>query len=152
MITDIPSARTVDYCDADEICGYQMLLCKMFEKAGGLGTGRVSDKEIAAIRREGMSWLKEVRGHIDDLFSSTVTPDKEKSRLALGDLPRILGSYDFFYRICHGAPCFGYLTVILTSPRTIFISTCMLMKVSISRLFSKECVKIGKYPILTKKS
>lgn len=109
MITDIPSARTVDYCDADEICGYQMLLCKMFEKAGGLGTGRVSDKEIAAIRREGMSWLKEVRGHIDDLFSSTVTPDKEKSRLALGDLPRILGSYDFFYRICHGAPCFGYL-------------------------------------------
>lgn len=105
----IPSANTVNYSDAHEICGYQLLLCKMFEAAGGFAYPRISNKETLTIRREGKEWLKKVRKAIDDLFASPILPQKDSTGITLNDIPALLSAYDFFYRVCHGAPCFDYL-------------------------------------------
>ncbi len=99
----IPSAKDIDYANADEICGYHMLLSKIFEKAGGFGTGPLSEKEIAMVRREGVVWLRATKQLMADILSADVATPK------LGDLPRILASYDLIHRICHGAPCFPFI-------------------------------------------
>ena len=106
---NIPSAKDIDYTSVDEICGYQMLLCKLFEKAGGFGIGFASSKEIAMVRREGMTWLQNVEEAIKRILYSPGTNDKVVKRLTLGAIPRILTSYDFFYRVCHSGPCFTFV-------------------------------------------
>lgn len=108
----IPPAHTVNYSDPQAICGYQILLCKMYERAGGFECPRPSGKEVLAIRREGMVWLKEVKRVIDQLFSSPITMNNIERQISLSDIPQLLASYDFFYRVCHGAPCFPYLSKI----------------------------------------
>ena len=105
----IPSAKSIDYESVEEICGYQLLLCKMFEMAGGLEIPRVSSRETIAIKSEGIVWLHKVKGIIESLLNSPVISGKSDSGIVLGDIPNILSSYDFFYRICHGSPCFDFI-------------------------------------------
>ena len=100
---DIPSASAVNYHDADEVCGYQLLLCKIFEREGGLNYPPTTNRLTAAIKREGKIWLREVKKSVAELFASPIT--SEDFGIGLEDIPRILESYDFFYRICHGAAC-----------------------------------------------
>lgn len=101
---NIPSAKDIDYTNVDEICGYQMLLCKIFEKTGGFGVGVASSKEIAMVRREGMAWLQNVGKAIKQILDL-----QANDSLKLGAIPRILVAYDFFYRICHNGPCFAFV-------------------------------------------
>jgi len=106
---NISSADSIDYGNAHEICGYQMLLCKMFENAGGFDLPSVSDKKTLAIRREGMTWLRNVKDIIEGLLSSPIDTDESDRNITLGDIPGILGSYDLLYRVCHGGTCFDFI-------------------------------------------
>ena len=99
---DIPSAVSIDYTNADEICGYQMLLCKMYERAGGFKLPQTSNKVTLVIRREGLTWLRKVKASIGSIFNGS-------SSLNLGDIPTLIDSYDFFYRVCHGTPDFDFI-------------------------------------------
>lgn len=101
---NIPFAKDVDYSNVDEICGYQMLLCKIFEKSGGFGKGAASSNEIAMVRREGITWLQNVEETIKRILNS-----KGDEGRKLGAVPRLLTSYDFFYRVCHYSPCFAFV-------------------------------------------
>ncbi len=101
----IPDARTIDYTNVDEICGYQLLLCKIFEREGGFDLPRKTNAAIIGVQAQGQIWLKHVKTIIDSLQSSAVT----SSAITLASIPRLLASYDMFYRICNGSPCFDYL-------------------------------------------
>lgn len=108
---DIPSASGINYHDADEICGYQMLLCKMYEMEGGFKLPPVSNRVTSAIKCEGLVWLKEVRSLIGDILSRD--PDEishpSGTPVDLSAIPGLLHSYDFFYRVCNGTPCYDFL-------------------------------------------
>lgn len=104
---DIPSATAINYHDADEVCGYQLLLCKIFEREGGLNYPPATNRLTAAIKREGMIWLSEVKKSIAELFTSPIA--REDFGIGLEDIPRILEAYDFFYRVCHGAACKDFI-------------------------------------------
>lgn len=111
---NIPFAKDIDYTNVDEICGYQMLLCKIFEKAGGFNVGIASNKEIIMVRREGMIWLREVKSIINNILSAPIPeasaiPASSPHTPNLKDIPRLLASYDFFYRVCHRGPCFTFV-------------------------------------------
>lgn len=111
---NIPSDSDIDYTNVDEICGYQMLLCKIFEKAGGFSVGIASSKEIIMVRREGMIWLREVKAIINKILSDSISeataiPNSSFHTPNLNDVPRLLASYDFFYRVCHRGPCFTFV-------------------------------------------
>lgn len=108
MNPDIPSAKDIDYGNADEICGYRMLLGKIYESSGGFAVDSALTKEIITVRREGLAWLKNVRKVIDKVLESPVGSMASQG-VALGDIPRILASYDFLHRVCHGAPCFAFI-------------------------------------------
>lgn len=97
----LPSAKTIDYTDYKEVCGYQMLICKMLELAGGLSNQGRSNAEARAIRSEGDVWLRNVRKVISDILIGNT------SRLEA--IPDLLSSYDFLIRICTGSPSYGYL-------------------------------------------
>ncbi|MCM1141512.1 MAG: hypothetical protein NC453_23320 [Muribaculum sp.] len=112
-MTNIVPANSIDYSNVDEICGYQMLLCKIFEKSGGFGVGVSSGKEIVMVKREGITWLQLVKGAINKVFEAPITYGRTDEELTLGDIPRILTSYDFLYRICHQEPCFTYVRDII---------------------------------------
>lgn len=101
---NIPSAKDIDYSNVAEICGYQMLLCKIFERAGGFGAGIASNNEIAMVRREGMTWLQNVEKTIKRILDS-----QTNDGLRLEAVPRLLASYDFFYRVCHSCTCFTFV-------------------------------------------
>lgn len=109
MSTSIIQATDVDYNDIDEICSYQALMCKLFELAGGFDLPHVSNIEIISIQREGLFWLKETEKIIDRILSSPAPTDGEQPTPTLAALPRLLDSYDIFYRICNGKPCSDYL-------------------------------------------
>lgn len=104
---DIPSATAVNYQDADEVCGYQLFLCKIFEREGGLNYPPATNRLTAAIKREGKIWLREVKKSVAELFATPIT--REDFGVGLEDIPRILEAYDFFYRICHGAACNDFI-------------------------------------------
>lgn len=106
-ILNIPSASAINYRDADEVCGYQLLLCKIYEREGGLAYPPASNGVTIAIKREGLVWLKEVRKAISELFASSITA--KDAGLNLDDMPRILGAYDFFHRVCSGGPCYDFI-------------------------------------------
>lgn len=104
-IFDIVPASAVDYGCVDEICGYQMLLCKMYERAGGFRISCQASRTALVIRQEGAGWLSEVRKIMESLISYI----PGNTPLSLGDMPRLSDSYDLFHRVCHGAACPDYI-------------------------------------------
>lgn len=110
---NIPFAKDIDYTNVDEVCGYQMLLCKIFEKAEGFSVGIASSKEIITVRREGLIWLREVKDIINNILTASLSeedvPQTSPLTPNLNDVPRLLASYDFFYRVCHRGPCFTFV-------------------------------------------
>lgn len=106
---DIPSAKHIDYTNAYEICGYQMLLCEIFERAGGFGVGMSSGKDMIMVRREGLIWLQNVKDAINMALDTPNNSENPTTELTLGDIPRLLASYDFYYRVCHCEPCFTFV-------------------------------------------
>lgn len=109
MTLDIIPAKDIDYRSVEEICGYQLRLCKMFEQAGGLSYEPAGGKEIAIIRREGLMWLERVRRLIDEALGAPVQLHRRVEGISLKDFPELLGAYDIMYRVCHGGPCYNYL-------------------------------------------
>lgn len=99
----IPDADVINYSDAEEVCGYQMLLCKLYEACGGFSYPRVTNTNIRFIESQGRVWLGNVKNRIDGIVES------KTSALTLADIPGLLASYDFLYRICNGTPCCDYL-------------------------------------------
>jgi len=108
IISDIIPATDIDYTDVDAICGYQLLLCKIFEREGGFGFPAVTNATIREVQNQGKVWLKEVKFLIAYILSSPVKAQTAPN-VTLAAIPDLLDSYDFFYRICNGAPCFDYL-------------------------------------------
>lgn len=102
--THIPPAMDVNYSDAAEVCGYQGLLCKKYEQAGGFSYPPVANAVTAGVRKHGMIWLREVRTLIDSVLNGTGTGD-----LTLASVPGLLSSYEFFYSVCKGANCRNYV-------------------------------------------
>jgi len=101
MIPGIVPATDIDYSNVDEICGYQLLLCRMFEKARGFRYPPVTNVTIREVRREGRIWLREVRFLISDILNG-----KQRD---LASITELIPAYDLFYRVCNGAPCYDYL-------------------------------------------
>ncbi len=94
-----PSAATLDYSDVEEICGYQLLLCKLYEQAGGFDYDHKRTPWIVELREQARIWLCHVRPLIDSRLN----------HIADNAIPRLLSSYDLLYRVCNGAPDFDYI-------------------------------------------
>lgn len=120
--TVIPLAADIDYTNVDAICGYQMLLCKIFEGAGGFVHPAVTNATIHAVRQQGLLWLKDVRTLIADILSAPVCGKsalvgmesaefeaQSAPCITLAAIPDLLDSYDLLYRVCNGDPCYDYL-------------------------------------------
>ncbi len=90
----IPHISEVDFSDIDAICGYQFMLCKIFEREGGFQLPLVMNNSIREVQSQGLIWLKEIRILLDDILIS--------KRMNLSVIPDLLESYDFFFRVCHG--------------------------------------------------
>lgn len=101
----IPQAEDIDYSDVEEICAYQLLLTKMFEREGGFAYPAVANAATREIARQGRVWLKEVAALIQRILSGAPAP----SGLSLGSIPALIDSYDIFHRITYGKPCYRYL-------------------------------------------
>ncbi len=95
-MTLLPLARTIDYGDADEIRGYQLLACKIYEREGGLSCP-------SAVRREGREWLAGVRGAVDAMLGRDAR-GRQGAVPPPSSLPKLLESYDLFHRVCLGTP------------------------------------------------
>lgn len=100
---DIPEAKSINYSDTEEVCGYQMLLCKLYEASGGFSYPRATTSVIRYLESQGLIWLGQVKDLIEQILANRTTSQ------TLADIPELLASYDFLYRICHGAPCYEYL-------------------------------------------
>jgi len=100
-IPTIPAASTIDYLNVDEVCGYQLLLCKIFERAGGFDYPLKTNATIREVQREGKIWLREIRFLISGILDGKVKD--------LASMPELISSYDFFYRVCTGGQCYDYL-------------------------------------------
>lgn len=100
---EIPQAVDVDFTNVDEVCAYRSLLCKIYECAGGFNLPAKSTPVTQEIKRQSLVWLREVKILIDSILRGTAVFAN------LGNIPRLLQSYDFFYRIGNGAPCYDYL-------------------------------------------
>jgi len=103
-----PSATSLDYTDVDEICGYQLLLCKLYERAGGFDYDHRRTPRIVELRDQARIWLRHVRPLIDSRLNH-IGDNDENAENDYNAVPRLLASYDLLYRICNGTPCFGYL-------------------------------------------
>ena len=101
---DIVSANDINYGNADEICGYQMLLSKMFEHAGGFDIPRKTNAISREIQSQGLIWLRNVKMIMKGILSSSNT-----TKLTLKAMPRLIESYYFLYRICNGTRCLDYI-------------------------------------------
>lgn len=97
----IPQASEIDYTSEGEICGYQLLLCKIFECAGGFDLPRRTNATQREVRTQGLVWLGRVEQVIREILESSAP-----AGMRLSAIPRILDSYDLFYRICNGTPAF----------------------------------------------
>lgn len=106
-ICSIPKASDIDYSDTSEVCGYQLLLCKMFEKAGGFSYPSVSNATIREVRNEGRIWLNNVKTVVNHILEPPQT--QSSNALTLDAIPDLLSSYDFFYRVCNGSAGFGFI-------------------------------------------
>jgi len=101
MTLDIVPATDIDYSNIDAICGYQLLLCKLFERAGGFDYPPVTNATIREVQKQGSIWLRKVRFFIADILDGKVND--------LAAMPDLIIAYDFFYRVCNGTPCYDYL-------------------------------------------
>lgn len=99
-------ASDIDYKNADEFCGYQLMLCKTIESVGGFDFSKHANEEARALMKEGNVWLRNVKQEIEYLFKS---PIGQNVAISLNDIPAILESYDIMHRLCKGAPCSEYL-------------------------------------------
>lgn len=102
-MTDIISAKDIDYSNLDEVCGYQMLLCRMYECEGGFNLPAKSTSLTGEIARQAGIWLREVKSLITSVLCGS------NQNADLGDIPRLLQSYDLLHRIGNGISCQDYL-------------------------------------------
>ncbi len=99
----VPEATSIDYSDAEEICGYQMLLAKLYEKCGGFSHTTRTDGNLRHLDRQAEIWLRGVRQTIDGIFAG------QSTSLTLGNIPELLASYKFVDRLYNGKPSIDYL-------------------------------------------
>lgn len=109
-ILDIPYAETIDYGSVDEICGYQMFIFKMFERAGGFDVPSKTNATIREIQSQGLVWLRNVKMIMESILDSSNT-----TALTLHAMPRLINSYNFFYRVSYGTPCLDCALIISES-------------------------------------
>lgn len=102
-MTEIIPANRIDYRNVDEICAYRSLLCKIYECEGGFNIPAKSTSTTREICRQSIVWLREVKTLMETILRGTATCAN------LSNIPHLLESYDFFYRIGNGAPCYDYL-------------------------------------------
>jgi len=105
MTDNVIPANKINYTNVDEICGYQLLLCKMFEKAGGFELQFRTNCTVREVQTQGLVWLKIVRNLIEKILKAS----DSTGGLTLNAIPRLLGAYDFFHRVCNGVPEFDYI-------------------------------------------
>lgn len=137
---DIPLATSINYLDADEICGYQLLLCKMFESEGGFQIPAVSNRITALVGREGSIWLRKVKALIKSILSEDASKESTcRSLPNLGEIPRLLYSYDFFHRVCNGFPCYDFIReVVLKSANRYVKGDKSLSQAQVALMLEKE--------------
>lgn len=102
----LPEASAIDYTNADEICGYQLMLCKVYGQAGGFERPSATNAAIREALKQGCVWLREVKPIIDGIISPTTISPRH---ITLGELPDILSAYDILFRLCNGSHCLGYI-------------------------------------------
>lgn len=101
----LPQASAIDYTNTDEVCGYQVLLCKIYEREGGFGYPAITSSAILEIIRQGKIWLGKVKDMIDGILSGSRSDDDP----TLEAIPDLLGAYDFMFRICNDRSCLSYV-------------------------------------------
>lgn len=101
--TKMPQCVDIDFTNVDEVCAYQLLLCKIYECEGGFDIPAKCTLATRVVRRQCIGWLREVKILIESILSGGVTYAN------LGDIPRLLQSYDYFYRIGNGITCYDFL-------------------------------------------
>ncbi len=104
-LNSVIPAVDLDYADVDEICGYQQLLCKLYELAGGFAARAGSNPAIREARVQGDVWLKSV----EVLIEKTLTAPDSAEGITLGAVPRLLDAYDLLCRVCRGAPARDFI-------------------------------------------
>lgn len=130
MTLDTISANRIDYTNIDEVCGYQMLLCALYENEASHIYPSKFSPTLRKIECEGLETIREIQSIIESLINGSELPtvdtkagDGNADRsvrlgdmprnndrsVSLGDIPRLLQAYDLLYRICHGHPDYGYL-------------------------------------------
>ncbi len=112
ILSKIPDAFCVDYKNVDDVCVYQLLLCKIFEREGGLNLPETSNAITRQVKKQGQVWLREV----EFLLHALLDDDPMKAHNAGGEnisdlsvIPDLIHSYDFFYRVSNGTPCYDYI-------------------------------------------
>lgn len=100
---NIISAADIDYSNIQEICGYQLLMCKIYEREGGLYYPARRNATIREVEAQGRIWLGKVKGILDDIVSGKSTT------FTLAAIPKLLNAYDFYYRICNGESANDYI-------------------------------------------
>ncbi len=100
-ISTIPAASEIEYSNVEQVCGYQLLLCRIFRRAGGFDYPYIANATVRQVQREALIWLRDVRFLIADIL------DGKTKRLA--SIPDLISAYDIFYRISNGDPCYDYL-------------------------------------------
>ncbi len=96
---NIISAADIDYTNIQEICGYQLLMCKIYEREGGLYYPARRNATIREVEAQGKIWLENVKGILDDIVSGKSTT------FTLAAIPKLLNAYDFLlqylqWRVC----------------------------------------------------
>lgn len=100
---NILSAAEIDYSDIQEICGYQLLMCKIYESEGGLWYPARRNSTIREVEAQGKIWLEKVKDILNDIESGKSTT------FTLAAIPKLLNAYDFYYRICTGESANDYI-------------------------------------------
>ncbi len=100
---NIISSADIDYSNIQEICGYQLLMCEIYECEGGLCYPARRNYRIREIEAQGKIWLEKVKGIVDVIISGKSTD------FTLAVIPKLLNAYDFFYRICNGEAANDYI-------------------------------------------
>ncbi len=100
---NIISAADIDYSNIQEICGYQLLMCKIYEREGGLCYPARRNSTIREVEAQGKIWLEKVKGILDDIVSGKSTT------FTLAAIPKLLNAYDFYYRIYNGESANAYI-------------------------------------------
>lgn len=101
---NIPPAGEVDFANASEICGYQHLICRLFDLAGGYDVPLKSNPAIREIELQSCLWTDKVKTLIDSLISGI-----RVLGMTIGDIPRLTSSYGAMHQIGYGFPCTDYI-------------------------------------------